>query len=203
MTTDNAVSALVARAQAGDRAAFDELVRLYGGRLNARVRSRMSERLRAKIEAEDTVQETFAVAFQSIRKFQWRGEESFYRWLSSIAEHLLWSSSQKKAWEEIRLVADVVARDLSPSKNVRREERLDRLEKALAGLSDEHRTVLRLVRIEGLKVAEIAERLNRSPDAVWKLLARALVRLKEAFGDTESFHLPYRTLRERGSGGDE
>jgi RNA polymerase sigma factor (sigma-70 family) len=154
----------------------------------------MGDRLRAKIEPEDIVQETLTVAFESIGKFRWRGEESFYLWLGSIAEHLIWSLSQKKAWGEIRLARDVSATGTSPSKRARRDERFDRLEKALDGLSDDHRQVLRLARLEGLKVKEIAGRMHRSPDAVKKLLARALLRLKESFGDTESLHLPDRRL---------
>ena len=51
-----------------------------------------------------------------------------------------------------------------------------------------------MARVEGLKVKEIAVRMNRSEDAVHKLLARALLRLKESFGDTESLNLPNRFL---------
>ena len=68
------------------------------------------------------------------------------------------------------------------------------MEKALESLSDDHRQVVTLARLEGLKVKEIAKRMDRSPDAVKKLLARALMHLKESFGDTESFHLPDRVL---------
>ena len=163
----------------------------------------MGDRLKAKVEPDDVVQETLSVAFESIEKFTWRGEESFYRWLGSIAEHLIWSSSQKKAWGEIGLTRDVGARNTSPSKHIRREERFDRLEKALGDLSGDHRRVVILARIEGLKVKEIAARMNRSPDAVKKLLARALLNLKQSFGDTESLHLPDRRIGTNGIESDE
>ena len=57
-----------------------------------------------------------------------------------------------------------------------------------------------LARIEGLSLAEVAERMNRSQGAVAQLLWRALRALRDRFGDTESFHLPERRLEDRGGG---
>ena len=78
----------------------------------------------------------------------------------------------------------------SPSKALRRGERFDRLQEAINRLRPDYREALMLVRIEGLKIKEAARRMNRSPKAILHLVARALKRLKEAFGDTESLHLP-------------
>ena len=67
----------------------------------------------------------------------------------------------------------------------------------LKTLSADHREVLLLSRIEGLSIQEVAERMDRSPDAVKKLLSRALNALRAAFGETESLRLPdKRLLRE-------
>ena len=93
--------------------------------------------------------------------------------------------------EEIREPAHV---EPSPSKALRREERLSRLEKALDSLSPEQREVIALVRIEGLKIKEAAGKMNRTPNAAMKLLTRALKKLKDIFGDTDSLHLPPRGL---------
>jgi RNA polymerase sigma-70 factor (ECF subfamily) len=198
MAAEPPTRTLVAEAQAGDRNAFGQLVRRYRDRLERQIRARLGAKLRARLDAEDVVQETFTVAFRTIGKFSWRDEESFYRWLGSIAEHYILSASQKKAWDEIALPRQMGATDASPSKTLRREERFERLEAALAGLSEDHRKVVLLARVEGLTVAEIASRMDRSPGAVKMLLARALLRLKQSFGDTESLHLPDRSL---GAGG--
>ncbi|MBI4603561.1 MAG: sigma-70 family RNA polymerase sigma factor [Planctomycetes bacterium] len=203
MASESAIRDLVEQARGGDRDAFGELARRYRARLERQIRARMGEKLRARLEPEDVLQETLAVAFESIGGLKYRGEEAFYRWLASIAEHRIWSASQKKAWAPIRLARDVPASGESPSKHLRRAERFERLEKALQGLSAEHRQVVVLARIEGLKVKEVAARMGRSPEAVKKLLARALLRLKEGFGDTESFQLPDRRLaleEEQGDG---
>jgi RNA polymerase sigma factor (sigma-70 family) len=83
-----------------------------------------------------------------------------------------------------------------------REERFARLRAALERLDADHRKVILLARIEKLPSREIAERMQRSPQAVAQLLSRALRKLRENFGRTESLHLPDRTLgREGGTDG--
>ena len=50
---------------------------------------------------------------------------------------------------------------------------------------------------------EIADRMGRSPEAVRKLFGRALLKLRERFGDTESSHLPDHELGGDGAEGGE
>lgn len=111
--------------------------------------------------------------------------------------------SQKKSLDRLQLTTDVPARDATPSKEVRRNERFDRLEEAINRLSPDQREALKLARLEGVKVREIAVRMNRSTKAVYALLSRALVELKESFGDTESLHLPDRILEVKETGDEE
>lgn len=195
MTVDEPIAALVEKAQAGDRSAFDGLVGRYRERLLGQIEVRLGSKVRARIEAEDVLQEALTRAYQSIEKFRYRGEESFYSWLGTIAEHLIWNVSQKQSSSYLELKSDVADDDASPGRNLRRHERFERLEKALNRLSPDHRKALVLSRFEGLKVTEFATRMNRSPNAVYKLLARAVLELKKDFGDTESLRLPDRTFR--------
>ena len=158
----------------------------------------MGEGVRTKLTADDVLQETLAVAFQSIGRFSWQGEGSFYSWLGGIAEHVIANAARRKAWSHLEIKRDFSGRDPTPSKNLRRNERFDRLQDALNRLSPDHRKALLLSRVDGLKVHEIAERMNRSPNAVYKLLARALLEMRQDFGDTESLNLPERTFESEG-----
>ncbi len=203
MTQETPTDALVKRSQSGDREAFEQLVDRYRSRLEKQVEARMGQGVKYKLDAADIVQETLIGALKSIGKFQYRGGDSFYRWLGSIAEHLIWNAAQKKDWNRLEAGHDLAENGVPPSKNLRRDERFDRLESALSGLSPDHRRAIILSRIEGLKVREIASRMNRSTDAVKKLLARGLVQLKRSFGDTESFHLPDRAFNVEGVEDDE
>ena len=128
-----------------------------------------------------------------------QGDRKSFGEVASIAEHLIRNAAQKKAWTQLSLAAEIAARAESPSKQLRRDERFNRLEKALRGLKADHREVIMLARIEGLRAKDIALRMNRSEDAVHKLLARALLRLKESFGDTESLSLPHRHIAAEGN----
>ena len=49
---------------------------------------------------------------------------------------------------------------------MRRDERWERLRSSLEALSPDHREVIELARLEGLKINDIAERMGRSPGAV-------------------------------------
>ena len=195
MTKGHSIRDLVERAQNGDRSACERLFGLYRQRLEGLVGSRLGAELRKCVEVEDVLQETLLQAFQSIRRFEWRGEESFFRWLGGIVEHQILNEVRTRRRDgKVGFELDVLRDDTSPSKGVRRDERFSRLQESLESLSPERREVILLARIEGLQIKEIARRWNRSPDAVAHLLFRALRKLKESFGDTESLHLPPRAL---------
>jgi RNA polymerase sigma-70 factor (ECF subfamily) len=182
---------LISKAQGGDRAAFEELLSRHRKPLEYLVRSRSAGLQCHAADADDILQEAALRAFQSLDRFQWRGDDSFFRWLAGIALHVLADAARRDARHpQVALDRDHPRDDPSPSHALCRQERLERLEAALEGLTPEHRAVVRLARIEGLRVSEIAQRLNRSPSAVRHLLLRALEKLKERFGETDSLHLP-------------
>ena len=187
---------LVERARGGDRRAFCDLVAPYAGRLRLSIENWSRFRLGSNLSGEEILQDTFVRAFKGLGRFEWQGEDSFFRWLCGIAKHALAQAAQDArragfcaAGESLQEVRP------SPSQNLRRHERFDRLETALEKLSSQHRQVILLCRIEGLTSAQAAVRMNRSPASIRQLLVRALRDLKKIFGDTESFHLPDRQFR--------
>ena len=193
---NNSVQQLVDRARGGDKEAFDELVGLLRDRLSVSVRSWAKFQVGPRVDAEEVVQETFVQAFSSIGSFEWRDDDSFFRWLCGIAKRVLvrlFQDSQRGKADGA--VDGSPSSGPSQSKIQRRHERFDRLEAALKELSPEYRKVLLLSGVEGLTAPQIAERMNRSPNAVRHLIVRALRELREKFGDTASFNLPDRQFR--------
>ena len=187
---------LVRRARQGDREAFDEIEKRHEAALRRSIEARIGAEVRKRIDVDDLLQETFLAAFRSIDSLQWRGDDAFVRWLRQIAEHRIHDAAKGRApTPDLELVREVAAHGVSPSRAVRREERMQRLERALGRLSPDHAEVVRLVKIEGLKIREVAERMGRSETAVKNLLIRALGALRDAFGETGSLHLPARTLK--------
>jgi RNA polymerase sigma-70 factor (ECF subfamily) len=146
------------------------------------------------------VQDALILALGGLRDFTYRNEGDFLRWLSRIAENKLRDVSKKfhadkrdirkeMSFKQEGSSADGRFHDASepidtttPSVIMRKKEALDRLEKALDTLKPEYKEVIVLKKIEGLSHAEIAERLNKSTNAVPMLLFRAMSALTIAYG---------------------
>jgi RNA polymerase sigma factor RpoE len=79
MTQDDSDQQLVQRVQAGEKAAFDLLVRKYQHRVLKLVSRFVSD----AAEAEDVAQEAFIKAYRALASF--RGDSAFYTWLYRIA----------------------------------------------------------------------------------------------------------------------
>ena len=182
---------LVDHAKAGDREAFDRLLARFQGRLRSTVESWSRFQLGDKIGVDDLLQESFVRAFRSLERFEWQGDDSFFRWLCGIAKRALAQAIQEqRTGQGTGNLSSEAGSGPTQSTISRRVERFERLEEALQSLTPEYREVLLLSRVEGLKTKEIAARMNRSPNAVKHLIARALRALRSGFGDTESLNLP-------------
>jgi RNA polymerase sigma factor (sigma-70 family) len=199
MAEPEATAALVERARRGDRVAFEALTSQVRSRLLDRIQGMVGQKLREKVDPEDVLQETFLRGLGSIERFEGRDEDAFLRWLDGIARNVVRNLGRKRLWKkELELTRDVPAGDSSPSRRERREERFERLSRSVESLSPDHQTVIRLARIEGLKLKEVARRMNRSESAVKNLLLRAMRDLRDSFGRTDSFSLPDRPLGDEG-----
>ena len=82
--------ALVARAQSGDAAAFDELVVKYSPRLYGLVYNMTSNHE----DTNDMLQDVFAKAYRAIKGF--RGKSSFYTWIHTIAVNMTLNFLKKR-----------------------------------------------------------------------------------------------------------
>jgi RNA polymerase sigma-70 factor (ECF subfamily) len=195
MELEDSVLHLIRKAQQGDRGAFGQLAQLHQERLSVLAQSRIrAHYLHGTLEVDDVLQEAMSRAFQCLRRFQWQGEGSFHSWLAGIAERVILEAVRNRKRDPRLKLTDVPTGGASPSKALRRNERFDRLKAALGRLTSEYRQVIELSRLEGLKIREVALQMNRTPEATKKLLYRALEQLKQEFGDTQSLHLPDRSL---------
>ena len=181
---------LTEQARNGDQSAFDELFAGHRDRLLAVIGSRLGAATRQSIDPEDVAQATYVRALHSVPRFEWRGDGSFRRWLDSIAVHVALDAVRHQGRRTmLRIDRDVPGSGGSPSKGVRRQERLDRLEGSMKALSPDYQTVLRLSRMDGLSIREIANQMGRTEAAIKNLLLRATKQLRQSFGDTESLNL--------------
>src|SRR5215831_8707168 len=176
-------SALVAAARDGDREALDSLFARHRGRLIAFLQARTRESGPLGVTADDLGQECLLEASRKLGTFQPQGPSSFYRWLVAIgrfklSEAIRGAKAMKRTLETLE--GEPAARQTSPSGVVLRDERATRLHAALATLPEAQAEAVTLRWLEGLTIAETAERLERSEAAVKALVARGLAALSEA-----------------------
>lgn len=178
---------LIAAARAGRREAFDILLQRYRGDLEQRVRHDLPHEVPGRLDRSDLVQDALMDAVRGFDRFEPRGRGSFRAWLARIADNRVAMALR----DQHRLRRDV-AREVapnpssfepatsatSPSQGAVRNDERERLERALSNLPDEQARVVRLVKFEELPLATVAARLEKSENAVKKLLARGLLGLR-------------------------
>lgn len=162
-------AAWVAAAQAGDMQAFRHLVEANQGRLFAVALGMLKDR----DEAMDAVQDALIKAHQKLGDFA--GNAAFSTWLHRICVNLCIDRQRAKArrrkvdFDEAQMEGrggddplldgiDIVPRlsGQNPLRNTANQELGRELERAMATLSDDHRTALLLREVEGLSYEEIA-----------------------------------------------
>jgi RNA polymerase sigma-70 factor (ECF subfamily) len=141
----------------------------------------------------DLVQQTFEKAIRRFNGFRGQSERELLAWLTRIMLRIVADMNRRPERWGIPLDAppasttplsgrrtrEVADSRPSPSKQVRKRERDETLDKALQSLPDAYRQVIVWRTYEGQSFVEIAERLDRSPEAVRKLWTRGLVALQQ------------------------
>ena len=174
---------LVERARAGDRSAFEELVRRHADRLYAVVLRFVAD----ADEAEEVTQEAFLRAWRSIGRFE--GRSQFFTWLYRIGINEAKRRAERRpaAGQVVSIDEDAVeqAADTSEGPGPRAEqgELREALERAVRALPPEYRAPLILRDIEGLSTAEAAEVMELHEAAFKSRLHRARMAVREAIDD--------------------
>jgi len=176
-------ASLLARAQAGDVGAFEQLSSTYADRLFMLLLRLLGDRG----EAEDVAQEVMLRAWQGITRFQ--GQSSYFTWLYRIAVNEANRALEKRARrppgvsigaDELQLPASAV---FDPSRQAENSELRRALGQALAELPPPLRTAIVLRDVEGLSTQEAAEIAGVGQAAFKSRLHQARLRVRAAIGD--------------------
>jgi RNA polymerase sigma-70 factor (ECF subfamily) len=161
--------ALVARARAGSREAFDELICLF----EARVMKTALCLTRHTADAEDVAQEVYIKIFRFLGSY--REEEKLEHWVYRITVNAFrdWRR-RRRLW----LPLSHVAAAFQPRDAVVDREIRSRLLDSLDRLSDREREVFVLIEIEEVETAEVAEILGCKPSTVRGYLHSAREKLR-------------------------
>jgi len=187
--------ALVVEAQAGNRAAFEELVRRYD-----RDVLRLALNLMKRPEdARDVYQESFLKVYRNLHRF--RFECSFYTWLYRIVtnvclDHLrrrqarpedqapeIQMNRQEEGTRDFFEVQREQRPTLDPERSLMGKEIRARLAKAMERLSPRERVVFEMKHYQGLKLRAIGDALGTTEETVKNSLFRATRKLRQELGE--------------------
>jgi RNA polymerase sigma-70 factor (ECF subfamily) len=183
--------ALVSRAQSGDQDAFRALVVRFQRKVYAVALGIVKD----PDLAWDVAQDAFVRVHGRLSTFE--GKSSFSTWLFRVTTHLAIDSVRKERTSRKETVEDVRESDLvgggegilsttlgnDPRENALRRELAGEIEKGLATLTVEHRTILVLREVEGLTYEELAERLDIPKGTVMSRLFHARKKMQAALAD--------------------
>jgi RNA polymerase sigma-70 factor (ECF subfamily) len=179
---------LLARAQSGDTAAFDNLITLH----RERIYMHLFQIVRNEEDALDLTQETFIRAWKSLKRFD--AAAPFSSWLHRIATNAAIDLCRRR---QVRTQTQVPSGTLKidpasrttpsrpevPGTSLDRAEIKRRVEEAFTALSAEHRAVIVLKEIEDLSCEEIARHLGCSIGTVMSRLFYARKKLQTLLRD--------------------
>lgn len=168
---------LVERFRAGERAAFDELVRRHQKSI-----WRIARRyLKNDADASDVAQQTFVRAFRALEGF--RGAASVRSWLYRIAINLALNHLRDHAREQPAEIAENrITRAATGPAHLIADEDAARLRAAIAELPPKQKMVLELRVFDELSFREVAELADCTENAAKVNFHYAVKRLKEILG---------------------
>ena len=180
MKNDDVV--LIQRILAGDEPAFSSLVRKY----QKQVHTLAWGKIRDFHIAEDITQETFLQAYQKLETLE--DPTRFPRWLYVIADRLCiaWLRKNQRQTEPLEdadfsgIETEAYSRFVATEHaEIFGEARRDLVEKLLAKLKGNNRTVITLHYLEGMTYAEIVDFLGVPENTIRSRLRRAREQLKK------------------------
>lgn len=184
-------TALIRAAQAGDREAFEQLVRAYD---HSVLRLAMNM-LRSPEDARDVYQETFLRVYRNLPHF--RFDCSFHTWIYRIATNICLDLLRKRkvrkeespvlatpdgTVDRFESVADQSA-ELDPQRRLLSGQIRTRVKDALGQLSPRERMVFEMRHYEGLRLRNIGEVLGTTEEAAKNCLFRATQKMRVALED--------------------
>ncbi len=161
------------------------------------LQGRIDPAMRARVSADQVLQETFFLARRRWHRFTSSGM-SPYAWLYQLSRDTLYELSRRESrgcrdprreirWPEHstdQQVLSLIDSATSPSEVVARGELRQRLHDALAQLKPIYYEVLRMRHFEQLSIAEIAMVLGIPVNTAVKRYARAIERLRDLLLDS-------------------
>jgi RNA polymerase sigma factor (sigma-70 family) len=169
-----ATGILADRIRDGDRAAEDEFVARYYGRVLVMCQVRLGD---PEI-ALDLAQEAIIGALRGVRDGRLNAHEHLAAYLLGTARNLI-NNHFRSEKAVVELTSDPTSNRPIADEIVERNEQVSIVHEVIAQLEPVDRSILRMTLTEGMKPSEIAKRLGMKPELVRKRKSRAVRRVRE------------------------
>lgn len=187
---------LVNRAREGDRTAFRTLVERYQRKAFVQAYGMLKDR----DDAMDVAQDAFVKVFKHLGAF--KGDSSFSTWLHRIVANLSVDRLRKRATEgvhgslgptefdETRDTDELATEGIhatrlgtDPRENILRRELGQKMDEALAQLTEKHREILVLRELEGMSYEDLSRTLRVPKGTVMSRLFHARAKMQSLLAD--------------------
>jgi RNA polymerase sigma-70 factor (ECF subfamily) len=180
--------------RASDRAAFDELFRRHRAFVRQVIDLRLDERVRARVDPSDIVQETQMEAFRKLPDYLQRQPMPFRLWLRCTAHDRLLMAQRRHLGSKRRFVQreyplpegsslglaeQFMASGSTPSQQLSRRELVQEVRRVMGQLTEPDREILIMRNLELLSNQEVAQVLAIEPATASQRYGRALLRLRQ------------------------
>lgn len=171
---------LIKAVLAGKKKAINSFYKNYKDKLFAFIKQKIAN----KKDAEEILQDTFMSSLASFPAFKFNS--SLLTWLKAIAHHEIVDFFRKKKLKTIvfshfPFLEKLIDEALSPELALQEKEMKEKILRTLKHLSEGYAQILRLKYIEGLSMAQIAEKLGKTIKAVESKLSRARLAFQKAY----------------------
>ncbi|MEE2641207.1 MAG: sigma-70 family RNA polymerase sigma factor [Planctomycetota bacterium] len=179
---------------------FGERIDHFRSYLGLMARMQLDRRLQSKLDSSDIVQQTMLQAHRAQNNFRGSSDKQLAGWLRQILARNVYHATRdfqrdkrdvrnERSIENAmdnsaaRVEAWLQADQTSPATKAVKNEQVLQLANCLDQLDEAKRTAIELHYLQGWKLAEVAEHMDRSISGVAGLVHRGLKELKQFMGD--------------------
>ena len=138
--------------------------------------------------AEDLTSEVFIRMIKSIQEYRAKNA-SIEAWLYQIARNLAIDHHRKmRVRDHVPLEDHLMDENENVDKTIEHKLTSDTLVKALAQLNDDQREVIVLRFVNSIPIAQVAQMMHKSEDAIKGLQRRGLIALREILSEWEAHY---------------
>lgn len=176
--TEAGWSDLMRAANAGDAAAYECLLRAIAAALRPLVRRGLTRAGRSAADVEDVVQEVLLAVH--LKRHTWDSTRPVEPWVHAIARYKVVDALRRRGGKSDLSIDEFS--EILPAEEPEPTASPGEVERHLGRLPAGQRMVVHAVAVEGISIAEAAERLNMTSGAVRVALHRGLAALARQLG---------------------